>query len=529
MDSEYATEVFSRDSSGAVIVMDGFGVSLTVSRGHLVVADGLGKRRRERRLPRSEREVRRIVIIGHTGHVTLEAIRWCHDLNIAIVHLDTDGTTLLAAGIAGQDDARRRRAQAAAPAGSVGLEIARGPLSVKLEGQAAVADQSLVAEALADTIRGLAEQLRTAPDLSRCRDLEARAGNVYFGGWSSAVTCRFAEREVSKVPDRWSFFSSRRSPLRRGGASPRDAADPVNAMLNYGYALAENEAHLAALAVGLDPGLGIVHTDIRNRDSLALDLLEPLRPIVEQHVLQLLTRRYFTSRDFHETRQGSCRLLPPLTHELATWTSDYATAIAPIAEGVAHALASSSPGKIALTTPLTRSNYSAAQQRRDTGRTQPRSVTSAVDGMPTCRSCGERLFNKNRRLCTACWSVTRAALSEQRSHAGHAALAQARATGHDPTQTASARAKRRDSLVATKAAEAAWAAAGSSTGITEQQLYEDVLPMLITTPLSHMQRATGLSNSSCSRIRSGKMTPHPRHWEALARLVADISTASDPA
>lgn len=126
MDSEYATDVLSRDSSAAVIVMDGFGLSLTVSRGHLLAADGIGKRRRERRLPRSERDVRRIVIIGHTGHVTLEAIRWCHDLNIAIVHLDTDGTSLLTAGNAGQDDARRRRAQAAAPAGSVGLEIARG-------------------------------------------------------------------------------------------------------------------------------------------------------------------------------------------------------------------------------------------------------------------------------------------------------------------------------------------------------------------------------------------------------------------
>jgi len=521
MDSgtESSTGVFSRGSSRAVVVMDGFGLSLTVSRGHLLVADGMGKHRRERRLPRSDREVRRIVILGHTGHLTLEAIRWCHDLGIAIIHLDTDGTTLLTAGNAGQDDARRRRAQAAAPAGSVGLEIARGLLTAKLEGQAAVAEQSLGAKALADTIRAMAEQLRTAPDLSRCRDLEARAGSAYFGGWSSTVTCRFAEREVSKLPDRWAFFSSRRSPLRRGGGSPRDAADPINAMLNYGYALAENEACLAALAVGLDPGLGIVHTDIRNRDSLALDLLEPLRPVVEQHVLQLLTHRYFTSRDFHETRQGSCRLLPPLTHELATWTTDYAAAIAPIAEGVAHALASSSPGKIALTTPLTRANYTAAQQRRDTGRIQPRPVTSsAVDSMPTCRSCGQRLFNKNRQLCTACWPITRAALSEQRSKAGQVALAQARAAGHDPTQTSSARAKRSTTLVATKAAEAAWAAAGSRTGITEQQLYEDVLPMLSSTSLRQIERATGLSNSSCSRIRSGKMTPHPRHWDALARL-----------
>jgi hypothetical protein len=37
-------------------------------------------------------------------------------------------------------------------------------------------------------------------------------------------------------------------------------------------------------------------------------------------------------------------------------------------------------------------------------------------------------------------------------------------------------------------------------------------------PLSKIERATGLSNSACSRIRSGRMTPHPRHWDALAGL-----------
>jgi hypothetical protein len=54
--------------------------------------------------------------------------------------------------------------------------------------------------------------------------------------------------------------------------------------------------------------------------------------------------------------------------------------------------------------------------------------------------------------------------------------------------------------------------------ITEQQFYEEVLPHLAEVPLSKLERATGLSNSACSRIRRGKMTPHPRHWDALAAL-----------
>ncbi len=107
--------IFSRDSSNAsVLVADGYGLSLSVSRGHLLVRDGLGRHRRERKLPRAQRAVRRIVILGHTGHLTLEALRWCADTGIALIQLDTDGTTLLTAGQSGTDDARLRRAQAAA-------------------------------------------------------------------------------------------------------------------------------------------------------------------------------------------------------------------------------------------------------------------------------------------------------------------------------------------------------------------------------------------------------------------------------
>jgi hypothetical protein len=195
---------------------------------------------------------------------------------------------------------------------------------------------------------------------------------------------------------------------------------------------------------------------------------------------------------------------------------EYAQAVASIAEQVAHALASSSPGKIALTTPLSRHNNSAVQKRGNKPRTN--ATVAPVKTMPTCKSCGTKLFNKTRQYCTACWTVTRAALHEQRAQNSYAVLAQARAEGKDPSQTAEARAKRRDSLIAAKAAEREWQAGGGHPAITEQQLYEEVLPRLLEVPLSKIERATGLSNSSCSRIRSSLMTPHPRHWDALAGL-----------
>ncbi len=120
MSTATVADLFSRDATDSVVlVVDGFGVSLSVTRGQLLLRDGLGRHRRERRLPRAQRTVRRIVILGHTGQISLEAVRWCADTGITLLQVDTEGPMLLSAGAAGPDDARLRRAQAAAAGSDV--------------------------------------------------------------------------------------------------------------------------------------------------------------------------------------------------------------------------------------------------------------------------------------------------------------------------------------------------------------------------------------------------------------------------
>ncbi len=64
--------VFARDpATRAVLVVDGYGVSLTVRRGHLVIEDGIGAHRRSRRYSRAERSLRRVIVLAHTGHISL--------------------------------------------------------------------------------------------------------------------------------------------------------------------------------------------------------------------------------------------------------------------------------------------------------------------------------------------------------------------------------------------------------------------------------------------------------------------------
>jgi hypothetical protein len=80
----------------------------------------------------------------------------------------------------------------------------------------------------------------------------------------------FLRADLLNVPDHWRTFGKRASPLT---GNPRLAANPPNSILNYLYAILEAECRIACLAVGLDPGLGVLYADQRNRDSMALDLM----------------------------------------------------------------------------------------------------------------------------------------------------------------------------------------------------------------------------------------------------------------
>ncbi len=152
-------------SDSTVLVADGYGISIRVNRGHLVISDGIGQHRRERRLPRIQRSIRRILVLGHTGTLSLDAVRWCADTGVTLLQVDTDGR-VVAVTSRGPDDARLRRAQALSADRPSGLHITRTLLGVKLGGQAAVADQHL----RADTVAGNIRQLRDSP--RRCRDRE---------------------------------------------------------------------------------------------------------------------------------------------------------------------------------------------------------------------------------------------------------------------------------------------------------------------------------------------------------------------
>src|SRR5215467_9090374 len=118
-----------------VVTLIGYGIRVRVDRGHLVLDDGIGADRRHFRLPRVGHGLRRLVVVGADGFVSLAALRWLADQKACFVMLDRDGSVLATTGPVRPSDARLRRAQALAHHTGVAIPIIRYLLDQKLAAQ----------------------------------------------------------------------------------------------------------------------------------------------------------------------------------------------------------------------------------------------------------------------------------------------------------------------------------------------------------------------------------------------------------
>src|SRR5688572_32892199 len=97
-----------------VVTLTGYGISIRVDRGHLVIEDGIGSARQRSRFARVGHGLRRVIVVGSDGAVSLAALRWLADQDASLVMLNRDGSVLFTTGPVGPRDARLRRAQAVA-------------------------------------------------------------------------------------------------------------------------------------------------------------------------------------------------------------------------------------------------------------------------------------------------------------------------------------------------------------------------------------------------------------------------------
>lgn len=146
----------------------------------------------------------------------------------------------------------------------------------------------------AQAVRGAADRLRLNLDalereesLDSLRGIEGRAARLYFQVFDHLIT-------------------QQREDFRFDGRSRRPPGDPVNALLSFFYTLLRHDCESALEAVGLDPAVGFLHRDRPGRPSLALDLMEELRPyLADRLALSLINRRQVQASGFTRDEAGA--------------------------------------------------------------------------------------------------------------------------------------------------------------------------------------------------------------------------------
>jgi CRISPR-associated protein Cas1 len=156
-----------------------------------------------------------------------------------------------------------------------------------------------VVERLARILRRLELADETLESL---RGSEGEASSLYFGVFDHLIR--------SPEPE-----------LHWRGRSRRPPLDPINALLSFLYTLLTHDCRSAAESVGLDPAVGFLHRDRPGRPSLALDLMEELRPVLADRLaLSLVNRQQLRAKDF-ATREGGAVMMSDDARKsvLAAW------------------------------------------------------------------------------------------------------------------------------------------------------------------------------------------------------------------
>ncbi len=137
-----------------------------------------------------------------------------------------------------------------------------------------------------EQIKRMAEAAERAESIETLLGIEGNGARLYFGEFAGMIK---VEDEGAAAELTFDFVKRNRRPPQ----------DPVNALLSLAYGVLSKDLTIACAAVGFDPMIGFYHQPRFGRPALALDLMEPFRPLIaESVVLQAINTRRVTVKDF---------------------------------------------------------------------------------------------------------------------------------------------------------------------------------------------------------------------------------------
>lgn len=220
--------------------------------------------------------------------VTTQALQACLRRGVRVNFLSSSGWYYGSAQSTERRQVQVRIGQFEAAGTPRALEVARVLISDKIYNQRVLLRRNAsgqAEEALAELDR-LRREAEHAGDPAQLLGYEGMAARVYWEAFST---------QLSRDEERWQM----------GGRNRRPPRDPANALLSFAYAMLVKDCTRAVEGCGLDAYLGMFHTAHHGRPSMALDLMEPFRPlIVDSAVLRMVRNGEVDPDGFHYTGQA---------------------------------------------------------------------------------------------------------------------------------------------------------------------------------------------------------------------------------
>lgn len=266
------------------LVIDGYGKSISRRDNQIIIKEN----NKEIDYFRAK-DLSQILLVGK-GSITFDALSLLSEYDVDCVSLDWKGHVDYRLSPPDKKNIIIKKEQYFALNDKRSGEIAKGFIKAKIENQKAVLgtlskshnnDDYLLQQR--DKLNFSIEHLNNlkSDKIDNIREkilgLEGQASNEYWSGFAHILD------------DGWGFI------LRSG----RGAQDPINSLLNYGYAILQSQVWKYVYVAGLDPYCGFLHAERYGRVSLVFDLMEEFRQqIVDKTVLSIINKNSLKPDDF---------------------------------------------------------------------------------------------------------------------------------------------------------------------------------------------------------------------------------------
>ena len=316
-----------RERQRKPIILNGDGVQMRIEKGTLHIRNGFTHYPQEQeafRFFRGDLELpTRIVAVDCSGSLSFDTLAWLAEQGVALICLDWKGDAFSVLSFNGYtaDRDKVRWQRETRDDETSRLAFAADLIRQKIVASVTTLETHVSASRLRDLATNKAvagiERLATGgfDDLNAIFAIEGECASAYFAAWQGMmINWKAAKRHP--IPNTWQSYKGRSSLANGVKPENRNASHPVNALLNYAYAVTLQQLQIHAIADGYDPTLGIMHSGKRGNPAFILDIIEPERPKIDATILAFIARHTFSGADFVIRDNGGCRLSPQLARHV---------------------------------------------------------------------------------------------------------------------------------------------------------------------------------------------------------------------